>query len=487
MTDPLRSALESASAGAYRIGRELGRGGMGAVFLAEDVALHRKVAIKLLPPDLATNPTLRERFVREARLAASLSHPHIVHVHAVIESGDVIAIVMQYVDGETLTQRIQRSGPYDAADTARLLQDTAWALGYAHGRGIVHRDVKPDNLLIERGTGRPMILDFGIARQERAGSLTEVGQSIGTPHYMSPEQAAAEDVDARSDLYSLGCVGFYAATGRTVFQAEAAHRLLMLHLTQPAPHVTELRPEFPRPLADVIARALAKDRAERFESGEAMAEAIGALQLRSREVAPLLRLFQQQTAQGVQMLTMLAILVPALWQLQGFKGTLRGTVLLTLAAALALTSLVQLLGRVRFVVRQGFTAADADAAFEAIREETDRGRELLLADPVERQRLRRRKVIAAVGGFLSGTAMGFLPQFVFTTEAGARVFHPMGFWLLIAATATAGVSIGLWTMRPVRVTLAQRVATRVWRSRLGRALFARAERRYAAELRRASS
>jgi hypothetical protein len=235
----------------------------------------------------------------------------------------------------------------------------------------------------------------------------------------------------------------------------------------------------------VIARALAKDRGARFETGEAMAEAIGALQLRSREVAPLLRLFQQQTAQGVQMLAMLAILVPSVWQLQEFRGTLRGTVLLTLAIALAMTSVVQLLGRVRFVVRQGFTAADADTAFDAIREETDRGRELLLADPVERQRLRRRKVIAAVGGALSGTAIGFLPQYVFTTEAGERVFHPMGFWLLIAATALAGVSLGLWTMRPVRITLGQRVATRLWRSAIGRALFARAERRYAAELRRA--
>lgn len=487
MSDPIRRALESAVAGAYRIERELGRGGMGAVFLARDVTLDREVAIKVLPPDLAINATLRERFVREARLAASLSHPNIVHVHAVLEHGELLAIVMQYVDGETLTQRVQRSGPYDAQDTARLLQDTAWALGYAHARGIVHRDVKPDNLLIERGTGRPMILDFGIARTERAKSLTEVGQSIGTPHYMSPEQAAAEEVDGRSDLYSLGCVGFFAATGRTVFQAEAAHRLLMLHLTQPAPDVLELRPEFPRPLADVIARALKKDRAERFDTGESMAEAIAALQLRTREVAPLLRLFHQQTAQFVQLLTSLAIIVPTLWQLEEFRGTLRGTVLLTLAVALALTSVVQLLGRVRFVVRQGFTAPDADAACESIREETDRAREQLLADPVERTRLRRRKVIAALGGAVSGTAIGFLPQFIFRTEDGARVFQPMGFILLIAATAVAGVSLGLWTMRPVRITLAQRVATRLWRSRIGRALFARAERRYAAELRRSAT
>jgi serine/threonine-protein kinase len=294
MGDPIRESLEKSVAGRYAVLRELGRGGMGAVFLATDLSLDREVAIKVLPPELAVQPALRERFVREARLAASLSHPNIVHVHAVEEHGDLLAFVMQYVDGETLTERVARSGPYDAQDCARLLQDTAWALGYAHARGIVHRDVKPDNLLIERGTGRALIMDFGIARQERATNLTEVGHSIGTPHYMSPEQAAAEQVDGRSDLYSLGCVGFFAATGRPPFEAESAHKLLMQHLTVPAPAVATVRAEFPTGLSAVIARALEKDPADRFATGEAMADAIGALQLRSREVAPLLRLFHSR-------------------------------------------------------------------------------------------------------------------------------------------------------------------------------------------------
>ncbi|MBX3133974.1 MAG: serine/threonine protein kinase [Gemmatimonadaceae bacterium] len=484
MTDPLQLLLERSTAGRYRVLRELGRGGMGAVFLAEDRTLDRHVAIKVLPPDLAINATLRERFVREAKLAASLSHPNIIHVHAVEEQGDLLAIVMQYVDGETLSQRIARSGPYDAIDCARLLQDTAWALGYAHARGIVHRDVKPDNLMIERGTGRALIMDFGIARKEQASSLTEVGQSIGTPHYMSPEQAAAEAIDGRSDLYSLGCVGFFAATGRTVFQADSAHRLLMLHMTQPPPPVTSVRAEFPVGLTEVIARLLSKDRNARYDTAEALAEAINDLHLRTREVAPLLRLFQQQTAQSLQMGIFLAAFLVGFWNLAGYRRSLIGSVAMLLVVTVLITTITQMLDRVRFVVRQGFTAADAAAASDAIRDETSRAGELLVADPVEAIRLRRRKAIAAIGGFLSGVSIGFFPQHIARDAAGRAHVDGLGFLLLVSATVFAGVSLALWTMRPVRITLAQRLAGRFWHTGLGRALFARAERRYAADLAR---
>lgn len=485
MLDPLRAALESAVAGQYRIVRELGRGGMGAVFLAEDLTLHREVAIKILPPDLAINPTLRERFVREARLAASLSHPNIVHVHSVIESGTVLAIVMQYVDGETLSQRVARSGPYDAADCARLLQDTAWALGYAHGRGVVHRDIKPDNLLIERGTGRALLLDFGIARQERVTGLTEAGQSIGTPHYMSPEQAVAEDVDGRSDLYSLGCVGFFAATGRTVFVANGTHRLLMLHLTQAPPPVTDLRPEFPAPLAAVIARALSKDRADRFATGEAMAEAIGALDLRSREVAPLLRLFHQQTAQSIQALLTMGVMWFVLWELVPRGDDALRAVIAVLFTTMGLTIVTQSLDRVRFAVRQGFTAPDVDAAFESIADETARARELLLSDPVERQRIARRRLFSILSVALGVAGMPLSVVFLSRLHAdGVRQFGLAATGTLLLSAMMIGLGVALWAMRPIRVTNAQRLAARFWMGRLGRAIFARAERRYKRELER---
>lgn len=457
---------------------------MGAVFLARDLTLDREVAIKVLPPDLAINATLRERFVREARLAASLSHPNIVHVHAVLEHGELLAIVMQYVDGETLSDRVERSGPYDAADTARLLQDTAWALGYAHARGIVHRDVKPDNLLIERGTGRPMILDFGIARTESAKSITEVGQSIGTPHYMSPEQAAAEEVDGRSDLYSLGCVGFFAATGQTPFIADSAHRLLMLHLTQAPPEVTDLRPEFPKPLSDVIARALKKGREERFESGEAMAEAIAALQLRSREVAPLLRLFHQQTAQSFQALLTITVLFLVLMQFMPREDEAMRAMTTILLATMAVTIVVQTFERVRFAVRQGFTAADTVAAVDAIADETARGREQLLSDPVERSRIKRRKLMAMVGGFLGGISQPIGLVALSEVNDGVRQISMAGALVLVFGAICIGLSFALFAMRPVRITAAQRLAARFLKSTLSAALFARAERRYGRELQR---
>ncbi len=484
LSDPIRDSLERAVAGRYVVLRELGRGGMGAVFLATDLSLDREVAIKVLPPELAVQPALRERFVREAKLAASLSHPNIVHVHAVEEHGELLAFVMQYVDGETLSERIARSGPYDAQDCARLLQDMAWALGYAHARGIVHRDVKPDNLLIERGTGRVQIMDFGIARQERASNLTEVGHSIGTPHYMSPEQAAAEQVDGRSDLYSLGCVGFFAATGRPPFEAESAHKLLMQHLTVTAPTIATMRPEFPTGLSAVIARALEKDPAARFATGEAMADAIGALQLRTREVAPLLRLFHQQTAQSLQALLMLLIIFNAFWQFSNKATTIFGSMVAVLFGTVAFTIVTQALDRVRFAVRQGFTVEDVRAAFEAIADEIARGREQLVADPVERGRIARRKRIAAVCGFFGGVSIPFMFRLVrFGGPRGPEVDTSAGLVMLLG-TIAIGVAIALWTQRPVRVTLAQRSANRIWVSKVGRAIFARAERRYAAEIAR---
>src|SRR5207248_1502786 len=155
--------LQAALAGEYSLERELGRGGMGVVYLARDVQLDRDVAIKVLPADLAHAESARERFLREARMAASLSHPHIVPIHRVSEAGGFVFFVMSYVEGETLGERLRTRGPLPPADATRVLREVAWALAYAHGRGIVHRDVKPDNILLEQGTGRALVTDFGIA------------------------------------------------------------------------------------------------------------------------------------------------------------------------------------------------------------------------------------------------------------------------------------------------------------------------------------
>src|ERR1043165_4795635 len=184
--------LQAAVAGRYTLERELGRGGMGIVFLARAVALDRPVALKLCPPHIAAQSELRDRFQSEARLAARLSHPNIVTIHSVEEAGGLVFFVMAYIRGETLTQRVERTGPLSPAEATRLLQEVAWGLGYAHANGVIHRDVKPDNILIERASGRAPVAESRLAVAADANRHTQVGQLIGTPHYVSPEQASGE-------------------------------------------------------------------------------------------------------------------------------------------------------------------------------------------------------------------------------------------------------------------------------------------------------
>jgi len=211
--------LQAALAGEYSIQRELGRGGMGIVYLAREVQLDRDVAIKVLPAPLALTPAARERFIREARMAASLSHPHIVPIHRVGEAGGFVFFVMSYVEDETLGERIRTRGPLAPPEATRIVREVAWALAYAHGRGIVHRDVKPDNILLEAGTGRALVTDFGIAQGgKHTGPNTDPGRIMGTAHFMSPEQAAGLPIDGRSDIYALGVVGYLAVSGRLPFE-----------------------------------------------------------------------------------------------------------------------------------------------------------------------------------------------------------------------------------------------------------------------------
>lgn len=281
-------ALQRALAGRYSLERELGRGGMGIVFLARDVALDRPVAIKLLPPAMAAQPTLRERFVREARTAAKLSHPNIVPIHAVEERGDLVYFVMAFVEGETLGQRIRDRGPLTPHEAARMLQEVAWALGYAHGRGVVHRDVKPDNIMLERDTGRVVVMDFGIAALAADAAAGEV---TGTAQYISPEQASGDPVDGRSDLYSLGVVAFLALTGRHPFPADDPTALIAMHITKAAPPVASVAPGLPRRLAQAVDRCLAKAPADRFPDGEALADSLAQATEPSRHLPVPVRLW----------------------------------------------------------------------------------------------------------------------------------------------------------------------------------------------------
>jgi serine/threonine-protein kinase len=267
--------LQAALVGEYSLQRELGRGGMGVVYLARDVQLDRDVAIKVLPAHLARTPSARERFLREARMAAGLSHPHIVPIHRVSEAGGFVFFVMTYVEGETLGERLRTRGPLSPADATRVLREVAWALAYAHGRGIVHRDVKPDNILLEAGTGRALVTDFGIAHGGGdQGPVTDPGKLMGTAHFMSPEQAANEPVDGRSDLYALGVVGYLAVSGRLPFDAPNLPALLVRQATEAPPGVVHAAPGLQPALAAAIDRCLDRDPTGRFPDGEAMASAL---------------------------------------------------------------------------------------------------------------------------------------------------------------------------------------------------------------------
>ena len=282
MNDPigpdLRDRLQQALGTKYQLDRELGRGGMGVVFEATDSTLDRRVAIKVVHPALTNQEGIVRRFLAEARMIAKFRHPGIVAVHAAGEADGLLYYVMDRVEGETLRDRLRREPKMSVDDARRITADVALALDAAARAGLVHRDVKPENILIDGASGRPMLVDFGIARAmagEPDGNepTTGRGVALGTPAYMSPEQAAGEEVDARSDLYSLGVVAYEMLTGAPPFTG--SHRVVISrHLTdRPAP-VEKTRPDSPASLSGAIMRALEKHPDERWQTGEALSVAL---------------------------------------------------------------------------------------------------------------------------------------------------------------------------------------------------------------------
>jgi serine/threonine-protein kinase len=279
------SRLAEALAGQYELLREIGRGGMGVVYLARDVRLDRRVAIKTLPPHLANDPIVRERFLREARTAGALSHQNIVPVHRADEIAGHVFFVMGYVDGDSMAQRIRALGRLDEREAVRELRDVALALDYAHAHGVIHRDVKAENILVERSSGRALVTDFGIARLAEAAPLTATGQVLGTVYYLSPEQVAGEAVDARSDIYSLGVAGFLALSGRFPFEAQLASAVLLAHVTKSPPTLRSVAPSVRTRLAAAVDRCLAKDPEARFQSGAQFARELAEIEAEMPGVA----------------------------------------------------------------------------------------------------------------------------------------------------------------------------------------------------------
>ncbi len=265
-SDPLRDRLAAALAPAYTVEGELGRGGMSVVYRARDVRLRRDVAIKLLPPELAFVSNVRARFLREAQTAAQLAHPNIVPIYGVEERDTLVWIVMALIEGETLGERLTRDGKLAPAEAQRVLSSVSDALAYAHSHGVIHRDIKPDNVLLERDTLRVLVTDFGIARAaEGDGRLTLTGVAVGTPAYMSPEQAMGDsEIDARSDQYSLGVVAYQMLAGAPPFEANSTPALLLKQVSEPLPPLSSRSTSAPAGMVRAIERALSKKPADRW-------------------------------------------------------------------------------------------------------------------------------------------------------------------------------------------------------------------------------
>lgn len=296
MTDPLRARISAALGTQYRIDDEIGRGGMSIVYRAQDLRLNRAVALKVLPPELALDPAVRSRFRREAQTSAQLSHPHIVPIYDVGEADGVVYFVMALVTGGNLAAHLEQRPLRAIEEVRRVLTEVADALAYAHLRGVIHRDIKADNILLESEGGRCMVTDFGIARAMEGGArLTQTGIAVGTPTYMSPEQAVGDKhVDGRSDIYSLGVVGYQMLTGRVPFTAGNAMALLLKHVSERPQPILELRPETPRALAEAVERAMAKAADSRWPTAAAFREA-----LLSNEVSPSWRADQREPVRYV--------------------------------------------------------------------------------------------------------------------------------------------------------------------------------------------
>ena len=465
----------------YRIERELGRGGMGAVYLARDLRLDRPVALKVLPPEFAANSALRERFLRETRTAASFSHPNIVPVHAVEQHDGLLAFAMGFVEGESVAERVKRQGLMDPRGVAKMLTDVAYALAYAHGRGVVHRDIKPDNIMIERATGRALLMDFGISRSistpVQAAGLTRVGEVVGTPEYMSPEQASGDNVDGRSDLYSLGLVALFALTGRPVITGENTQQIIVRQLTENLPPAKSFRADLPDALAEAIDRCVMKEPASRFEKAESLVEQLDRAQLSAPEIPVPLRLFSQEAGTLGLVLTFFVIITWLMFQLarlseSGIDALLPAVVLV----GVIVTRVLQTSREARRLGEAGFSVPDVMKGMNAVVAEREAMRDQLRPN-VEVQRRRRRTVQMAVAMVVLAAMMIFIAMQT-RVQLGPRSYRtPIGgATMIITAMVLLGVSLVLLIRSPFRMPVGERLFRRVWLGGFGRWFLRRAAR-----------
>jgi eukaryotic-like serine/threonine-protein kinase len=461
----------------YDIDRELGRGGMGAVYLARDQKLGRPVALKVLPDEMAGTAGIRDRFLRETRTAASFSHPNIVAVYSIEEHDGVLAYAMAYVEGESLADRVKRSGPLTIRETVKLLQDTGYALAYAHGRGVVHRDIKPDNIMIERATGRAMVMDFGISRGIAAApagathALTRIGEVVGTPEYMSPEQATGDNVDGRSDLYSLGLTAFFALTGRPAITGDTTGKVLARQITEQVPPIQTVRTDTPKALAAAIDRCVMKDAADRFQTGEELVETIDAAKLSGPEIPLAIRMLQTEQASLSMTLLFGAIVVYGIIRLMNSEDLSDGDIMLPVVILISvlLTRISQTLREVARLAQAGFAAGDIHRGLVAVMGERDQRRAELRADAQTRLARKRTLIMAAfqivLAAFLFMLALRFRHRI---PNTGNFQVEPAGMVFVTSAMILFGISLALLLRSPFRMALGERMYRVVWLGPLGR-------------------
>lgn len=477
-------AFQSAVAGRYSIDRELGRGGMGIVYLAHEVHLDRLVAIKLLPPERAVDPALRERFLREAQLAAKLSHPNIIPIHSVAESGEFVYYVMAFVDGETLADRVRTRGPLTGAEGARVLREVSWALAHAHSQGLVHRDVKPDNILLEAGSGRALVADFGIA-----AAIAEPGalRVAGTPEFMSPEQASSAPVDARSDLYSLGATAFYAFSGRLPFEGSTATEILARHATEAAPTLSSVGVSVPRRIAALIDRCLDKDPSRRPASADVVAEQLGLALEQRRELPVALRAFVKRNSRmdgGGTLIGTFGLATSGVMISNLYGGEFGWA---TLIAGATLGPLGFMINAARRLLRQGFSYADVAPAYQR---ERDQISEELSVDrrtaPMPFERLLKWVAITAMSVFgiaaVTGIALGVgaMSSQAIMKIVNSRAAGPWLEWLIRVGSGAGMIglpaSVGYLALLQRRTDVDTGFWARVWQGPLGRLAFSIAKR-----------
>jgi serine/threonine protein kinase len=272
--DELAARVQVALGDGYAVEGKLGAGGFAVVYLVRDVHLKRKLAVKVLSPDVITSHSVLERFKREAETIAQLSHPHIVPLHFIGQKDDLVYLVMQAIDGGSLADRMQREGQLPIDEAARMFGEVASALAHAHKRGVIHRDIKPQNVLLDAETGRALVTDFGIARTAEGGNLTATGMVVGTPAYLSPEQVTGEPSDHRADIYALGVMMYEMLSGQPPFTGATPTAVLMKRLAGPPAPLRTLRPEVPAALEELVDACLATDPNERIQNAADIARAL---------------------------------------------------------------------------------------------------------------------------------------------------------------------------------------------------------------------